>query len=1027
MFSSPHNVCPRRTSFGATALAVIALGLLLFAPGIYAQSIPGYQAPEKQQTKEELPNRVKAALGEAPLNQLYDYLKAEPSKVKRLSPLEEREKQGKMPGKAVRIGVVRTLARPLDASTDGTLYNLAEGEVRVMAIVSEGALYTRVQFAQMSLPPGARVFVYSMKDNNEFYGPYEGQGLSEDGTFWTPPMKGDGVVIELFTPKGAGKTKGLPFKISEVGHVYRDPQTEDPAAGACNLEVTPEWATVAKSVGRLDFVSGGGVGLCTGTLLNDATSSQTPYLLTANHCFSTQTAAQSLRVYWNYNSGDFPPGGTPFTDGANLLATGTGSDFTFVRLTGTVPGGLYFSGWSANQTSASTPVTGIHHPDGSHKRISFGATNANCSNGLPGPCGNFTGVTWSSGTTEPGSSGSGIWTGSAADPRFVGTLTGGGASCSTPTLSDYYGRFSVTHPSISAFLSGTADCVSSISPTSGSFPASGGTGSFNVTAPAGCNWTSTSNAGFITVTSGASGSGNGSVAFSVATNTGASRSGSIVVGTRSFNITQAAGGSCAATPISVGQTVNGSLATSDCPLGDGSYYDAYSFNGTAGQTISVFMSASFDTYLILRNPDGSTLAQDDDGGGGTNSRIPSVSGQLTLPTTGTYTILANSFLANVTGPYSLTLSGSSPTLPTVSFGGSSYTVTEFSGRVNVVVTRAGSTAGDSTVNYATSDTAGLNQCSTVNGAASSRCDYTIAVGTLRFGPSESAKTLSIPIVDDAITDGTEIFTINLSNPTGAGLGSIPTATVTIFDNESGSPTSNPIDQTAFFVRQHYLDFLGREGEPAGQQGWEAILNNCPPSGIDANGNRCDRIEVSAGFFRSPEFQQRGYFIYRFYSAVGRIPVYPEFIPDFAKVSGFLSDQQLEANKVAYVAEFMARTEFQNKYSSTFSNPTAYVTALLQTVGLPNHPSRQGWINLLNANNTSETRGQVLRQLVDSADVYNKYYNEAFVIMQYFGYLRRTADASYTQWIQTMNQNPADYRIMINGFMNSIEYRQRFGP
>ena len=234
---------------------------------------------------------------------------------------------------------------------------------------------------------------------------------------------------------------------------------------------------------------------------------------------------------------------------------------------------------------------------------------------------------------------------------------------------------------------------------------------------------------------------------------------------------------------------------------------------------------------------------------------------------------------------------------------------------------------------------------------------------------------------------------------------------------------NPLDNDDFFIRQQYRDFLGREPDPAGLQGWHDVLNNCgttvqPP---------CDRIEVSAGFFRSEEFQGRGYFIYRFYSSVGKIPVYEEFTPDFAKVSGFLTNQELEARKVAFVNEFMARAEFQTKYSSTFNSPSAYVDALLQTVGLPNHPSRGGWVALLTASNTSQNRGTVLRQLVESSEVYNKYYNEAFVLMQYFGYLRRTADASYVNWIQTMNSIGGDYRIMINGFMNSAEYRKRFGP
>jgi hypothetical protein len=97
---------------------------------------------------------------------------------------------------------------------------------------------------------------------------------------------------------------------------------------------------------------------------------------------------------------------------------------------------------------------------------------------------------------------------------------------------------------------------------------------------------------------------------------------------------------------------------------------------------------------------------------------------------------------------------------------------------------------------------------------------------------------------------------------------------------------------------------------------------------------------------------------------------------------------------------------------------------LHTVGLPNHPGRQSWIDALM--NNSMTRAQVLRAVVESGEVYQKYYNEAFVIMQYFVYLRRSADISYLQWIQTMNSTGGDYRTMINGFLNSQEYRNRFG-
>jgi hypothetical protein len=347
------------------------------------------------------------------------------------------------------------------------------------------------------------------------------------------------------------------------------------------------------------------------------------------------------------------------------------------------------------------------------------------------------------------------------------------------------------------------------------------------------------------------------------------------------------------------------------------------------------------------------------------------------------------------------------------------TVNEGAGRAQVIVTRTGNHTTAVTTDYSTSDTSGLNACSSVTGQASSRCDYATTVGTLRFASGETSKTIFIPLVDDAYAEGNETFRVTLSNPSGASLGTSNASTITLTDNENVTGV-NPIDQTPFFVRQHYIDFLGREPDPAGYQGWQDVLNNC---GVTV-ALPCDRIEVSAGFFRSPEFQDRGYFIYRFYSAVGKIPLYETFMPDFAKVSGFLSAQQLEENKVAFVNEFMTRPDFQNKYGS-LTAPTAYVDALLQTVGLPNHQQRNSWIAALT--NGSMTRAQVLRALVESNEVYQKYYNEAFVIMQYFGYLRRSADISYVQWIQTMNQTNGNYRTMINGFLNSAEYRQRFGP
>ena len=345
---SLHRVQTLRTILST----VIFFSVLFFAGSAYGQSVPGLRAPEKPKVNDDTPVAVKAARGEVPFSKIYGHLKLDSSKTKRLGQLSRSEKNKKSRHKVLRIGVVRTLPTPLEPLSDSALYTVAEGYIRVAGVTSEGAVAVRVQFKDMSLPPGARVFVYSPTNPNEYYGPYDGRTASEDGTFWTPQIRGDTAVIEYFTPSKTNSTK-TPFRIISIAHVYKDMSVEA-VPGACNLEVTAAWQDVAKSVGRIDFVTQGFVGSCTGTLLNNAANDQKPYFLTANHCISTQTEAQSATVYWNYNTGDSPPAGTPTTNGANLLVTGALSDFTLLLLTGSVPGGLFFPAGIA-RTSVAPP------------------------------------------------------------------------------------------------------------------------------------------------------------------------------------------------------------------------------------------------------------------------------------------------------------------------------------------------------------------------------------------------------------------------------------------------------------------------------------------------------------------------------------------------------------------------------------------------------------------------------------------------------------------------------------------------
>ncbi len=232
-------------------------------------------------------------------------------------------------------------------------------------------------------------------------------------------------------------------------------------------------------------------------------------------------------------------------------------------------------------------------------------------------------------------------------------------------------------------------------------------------------------------------------------------------------------------------------------------------------------------------------------------------------------------------------------------------------------------------------------------------------------------------------------------------------------------TNQPItiDDADFFVQQHYIDFLNRMPEAGGFAGWVSTLNNCTPPGDPS----CDRIHVSGSFFQSDEFQTRGYFTYRFYNVgFGRKPDFAEFMPDLRSVSGFLTPPQLDAAKTAFANAFVTRPAFASTYNA-MSNQQ-YVDALLNTAGVTS-ANRQAMIDGLN--NSTLTRAAVLRQIAESTEVYNKYYNQAFVVMQYFGYLRRQPDGAYLVWIQVLDANPSDYRHMIDGFMNSSEYRGRF--
>lgn len=272
---------------------------------------------------------------------------------------------------------------------------------------------------------------------------------------------------------------------------------------------------------------------------------------------------------------------------------------------------------------------------------------------------------------------------------------------------------------------------------------------------------------------------------------------------------------------------------------------------------------------------------------------------------------------------------------------------------------------------------------------------------------------------------------------------------------TNAPTGNPIDQTDFFVRQHYSDFLGRTPDQSGLDFWKNQITSC---GAVASCIEVRRINVSASFFLSIEFQQTGYLVERAYkTAYGdangtstfqgthqiKVPIitFAQFLNDTRVIAnGVIVGQgdwqtQLENNKVSYFNEFVKTTRFTSAYPSAML-PATYVQTLNTNAGSPLSTAEQ---TQLIAEHTAGTknRAQVLRQISEHPNLASSEFNRAFVLMEYFGYLRRnpydppenTLDyTGFDFWLTKLNQFNGNYinAEMVKAFLSSAEYRRRFG-
>jgi hypothetical protein len=302
------------------------------------------------------------------------------------------------------------------------------------------------------------------------YGPYLATEVARAKRFWTPILDGDTATLEIYLPQGvsAGSVRLAIPQISHlaaaVGAPRSEPVDEIGQAASCERDIacvaTPTITTQAKSVAKMYFSEGGDSFICSGTLVNDSISSNTPYFMTASHCIDSQEAASTLQTYWFFDavacgSHAIPPYAT-MPGGATLLARSDDYDWALLRLEHPPPAGTILSAWNSDPVAVGTQVSVMHHPEGDLKKFSQAVASGTGLTPIASGTYNIA-QPYTLGATEAGSSGSALLTPSASGGfELRGTLFAGGSSCRNQQFADYYSRLDVAMPLLAQYLNPSA-------------------------------------------------------------------------------------------------------------------------------------------------------------------------------------------------------------------------------------------------------------------------------------------------------------------------------------------------------------------------------------------------------------------------------------------------------------------------------------------------------------------------------------------------------------------------------------------
>jgi hypothetical protein len=324
--------------------------------------------------------------------------------------------------------------------------------------------------------------------------------------------------------------------------------------------------------------------------------------------------------------------------------------------------------------------------------------------------------------------------------------------------------------------------------------------------------------------------------------------------------------------------------------------------------------------------------------------------------------------------------------------------------------------------------------STVSGRITTSDGFPVSGATITLSGTQSRRTISDSngnyLFENVETNGFYTVTPSRANysfsPASRSFSILGNKVDAVFTGNAAGQAQNPLDTNLYFVRQHYLDFLNREPDAGGLEYWSSRIDMCNG---DAACLRSTRIGVSAAFFVEQEFQQTGSFVYRLYKgALGREVNYQEFSTGSQQVRG---GSNLDVAKAAFADAFVQQPSLIQKYQSA-TTADSFVDALIQNVqqtsGADLSSQRSTLIARYNSGSSlNENRSLTLRQAIEDAAFKQAEYNKSFVLMQYFGYLRRDPDRpGYDFWLNILNnREPNNYRGMVCAFITSAEYQRRF--